>query len=123
MGTLKTNTVQKANGDPVDLTGQQGAKAGAFASYPSGVLTAGFSLNVSSLTDVAAGVIDFNFTTAFTDTSYNAVLGADDSNYGNRAAFQSASKTGSSSRTVFVEGNSTAVVDKNISTTFMGDLA
>jgi hypothetical protein len=97
------------------------AKAIASASYPSGVLTAGFGLNISSLTDVSSGNIDYNFTSAFDDTSFANVLGGEDSNYGNRAAFVESYKTTSKARTVFVEGNSTAVLDKNISVSFFGN--
>ena len=61
MGILKVGTVEKASGEPVDLTKQDGAKAWVnFAG--TGTITINRSLNITSLTDNGTGLYVANFT-------------------------------------------------------------
>jgi hypothetical protein len=79
MGTLKTNTVQKANGDPVDLTGQQGAKAWVNVDG-TGTISVRDSLNVSSITDLGSGNYGYTFTNDFDGVDYSHIASGSNEN-------------------------------------------
>lgn len=66
-GTLHADTIEKANGDPVDLTGQYASKA--LCNYDQSTPEIEGSHNVSSVTDNSTGDYTINFTNAFGSTA------------------------------------------------------
>ena len=81
------------------------------------------SFNISSITDVAAGVVQYAYASSMANAINAITIGANDNNYGNRSCFVSGDSSASGTRTVFIEGNSTTVEDDWVNITVMGDLA
>ena len=71
-GTLHANTIEKANGDPVDLTGQYAAKVTWKYDQTTPALDA--SAGISSTTDHSTGEHTLNFSVTFADADYSEVL-------------------------------------------------
>jgi hypothetical protein len=69
-GTLHANTIQKANGDPVDLTGQSAAKAWSNLNG-TGTIAARADFNISSYTDDASGNYRHNISSAMSDANFS----------------------------------------------------
>ena len=76
MSTVHCNTVQTSSGGPVTLTKQSAAKAFSVINLASSN-TIRKSLNLASITDVATGVVESNFTNAFADSDYHELHMAD----------------------------------------------
>ena len=81
------------------------------------------SFNVSSITDVGAGIVDYSYSSAMANAINAITIGGDDNNYGNRACFVSGNSSASGTRTVFIEGNAITVEDDWINMVVFGDLA
>ena len=121
MGELRVDTLSAENGtSPVDLTGQSAAKAWCAINGSQAVAD---SFNVSSVTDVGGGIIDYSYTNSMGLATNAILIGGNDNNFGNKACFQQSSSSVSGTRTVFVEGNSTTLEDDYINVAVLGDLA
>lgn len=69
-GEVRVTTLSDAAGTgPATLTGQEGAKVRGMANTSASLLGAS-SLNISSLTDLATGYIQWSMTSAFVDRYY-----------------------------------------------------
>jgi hypothetical protein len=121
MGTLKTNTVQKANGDPVDLTGQQGIKAWLCVDG-SGTLVISDSFNISSVTDAGVGNYDYNFTTDMANADYAVSVDAVDLSNGSQS-FSKSARTVSNNRIYSYAGSNSYGDSSAASCSIVGDLA
>lgn len=66
-GTLHADTIEKANGDPVDLTGQSAAKA--WILYDQVAVNDDNSFSISSVTDNSAGNFTINYSNSFSARS------------------------------------------------------
>ncbi len=74
MSNLKVGSVGKANGDPVDLTKQEGVKAWVnFDTHGSDGIRD--SLNTSSMTDLGTGIHRQTFVNSMASTAYSFVIG------------------------------------------------
>lgn len=73
-GTLYANTIEKANGDPVDLTGQATAKAWGTSNGSTPVMLEDFG--VGSLTDDGTGLFDYNLSVAMSSSDYSIQVSA-----------------------------------------------
>lgn len=71
--TLRVDRVEKADGAPVDLTGQSAAKA--YANYNGNTSLVRDSFNISSVTDSGTGRPTFNLTSAMASSGYVPVPG------------------------------------------------
>jgi len=120
MSTLKADTLVAADGtSPVTLTKQSAAKAYGYFNQTTGS-AAGYSLNVSSFTDVSAGAMNFNFTNSFSDADYlKAGISTSSNDY---MSFSTASTTSSVSRMQNRE-EGTGLKDAINQVVFHGDLA
>ena len=76
-GTIVADTIQEGAGNStsIDNAIYGSAKAWAYFTYISSVLTIGASYNVSSITRSATGQYVVTFTTSMTDTNYAVVTG------------------------------------------------
>ena len=81
------------------------------------------SFNISSITDVTAGIVDYAYSSSMANAINAITVGANDNNYGNRAAFVKGNTSASGTRTVFIEGNTTTVEDDWVGIAVFGDLA
>jgi len=81
------------------------------------------SFNVSSITDVGAGIVNYSYSSAMANAINAVTIGGNDNNYGNKACFVSGNSSASGTRTVFIEGNSTTVEDDWVNIAVFGDLA
>jgi len=81
------------------------------------------SFNISSITDVGAGIVDYSYSSAMANAINAITIGGDDNNYGNRACFVSGNSSASGTRTVFIQGNATVVEDDWTNMVVHGDLA
>ncbi len=116
MGTLKVGTIEKANGDPVSLTKQEGVKAWANTNA-AGVAING-SFNVSSLEDVGTGKQVIHVINSFENANYAPLMTLLDDN---RPETWISAQTTSSYRTNVYSGS--AYVDEPVSSAVHGDLA
>ena len=124
MSEIRATTISDTAGTgPITLTKQSAAKVFCSVTYSGGTPITSQSINISSLTDIGNGFVQYNYSTNFDNSVYSIVLGGNDNNYGNRAAWRSAEISSSSVRTVFIEGNSTTVEDDRICVVMHGDLA
>jgi len=73
-GLLIDDPIQKSNGKPVDLTGQEGVKASLDYNSTSDIINA--SLNVSSVVDSGTGKADVSFTNTFLSSGYPCTAAA-----------------------------------------------
>jgi hypothetical protein len=81
MSTLRVDTIQNAAGtdSPINVPGT----AKAWVNFNgTGTVAIRASYNVSSITDIAAGVYAVNFTTALVDANYSAVSMSADASAG-----------------------------------------
>lgn len=78
--TLYVSTIEKASGDPVDLTGQSAIKAHGYMEQGAG--GSSNTLNVSSYDDDGTGDFGVNFTSNFADATYVLTFGEDDGGNG-----------------------------------------
>ena len=77
MSELRADTITASDGSsPVTLTKQSAAKAFSVINLNSGN-TIRKSLNLASITDVATGTVESNFTNAFADADYHELHMAD----------------------------------------------
>lgn len=68
---IKTDVIEKADGSPVDLSGQSAAKV--HANFNGSALTFRSSFNISSATDYATGSHAFNLTSVMSDANYPTI--------------------------------------------------
>ena len=75
MSTFKVDTLQSTTGGDVTLTGQSAAKSWVnfFGGTPVSIRE---SFNVSSITDVANGIYQANFSSNMSSSNYSALLGS-----------------------------------------------
>ena len=124
MSDIRANTISDAAGTgPIALYKQSAAKASCAVKYVAASPVAGFSLNVSSLTDVLTGQVDLNYTSSFDNTEFAITMGADDDGWGNRACFVSGHNSVNSTRHVFIKGDTNAATDQRTHVIIHGDLA
>lgn len=77
MSTLKADTIQNTTGGAVTLTKQSAAKA--WVNFDgTGTPATTYSFGVSSLDDNGTGNYDVNYTTAFSSSSYGAMITVSD---------------------------------------------
>lgn len=69
--TLHANTIEKANGDPVDLTGQSASKAWSNLNG-TGTIAERDSFNISGYVDSATGNYQATYANALSDANYSA---------------------------------------------------
>ncbi|MBL4787358.1 MAG: hypothetical protein JKY49_18285 [Cohaesibacteraceae bacterium] len=81
-GSLIAGTIVDENGKPVDLTGQEGAKAWANLNGV-GTIAIRDSFNISSVTDINTGNYTFNFTNGMNGIDFSANVSGSDNNAGN----------------------------------------
>lgn len=81
------------------------------------------SFNISSITDVGAGIVGYSYSSAMANSINAITIGADDNNYGNRACFVSGNSSASGTRTVFIEGGANTIEDDWVNIAVFGDLA
>ena len=74
MGVLKVGIIEKANGDPVDLTKQEGVKAWI---YHTVAAVTEDSFNISSVSDVGTGDFDPQFTSSMINANYSVSITID----------------------------------------------
>ena len=126
--TVGTNAVATSDGGATTTSIVQGLAKAWVNFNGNGTIAARDSLNVSGLTDRAAGKYTITFSAAMADTNYNCPIGATEggANAFNRAGGASSDATTSSFlNTWAVDGSGNPVVADTgfVSTTFHGDLA
>ena len=120
MSEIRATTISDAAGTgPITLTKQSAAKAWMARMSMSGTPSVGDSLNVSSLTDVAGGAVNPNWTNSFSSVNY-AHHGSD-GNFGMLNSDPNG-QTVSSGR-CYSYNNSFSLTDTVVSTAAFGDLA
>jgi len=91
--------------------------------YPSGVPTAGESFNIDSLVDTGAGLTNVTYTSDMANNNYAILIGANDSDYGNRACYVQNNTTANGTRLIFVQGATDNTEDNTMNMACLGDLA
>ena len=122
MSTLTVTNIQ-ATGETVSRSTTCMASAFLALEYPSGVLTAGESFNIASLVDTGAGLTNVTYTSDMAGTDYAILIGATDSDFGNRACYVQGNTTVSGTSLIFVRGNTAATQDNNMNMACLGALA
>ena len=125
MSTVHCNTVQTSSGGPVTLTKQSAAKAFSVINLASSN-TIRKSLNLASITDIATGTVESNFTNAFADSDYHELHMADAAvgDYMLGCSNSSAYSTTAKSRSYNVRRDNGSGVDQPKAGAFVhGDLA
>lgn len=117
MGTIKVSNIEKANGDAVDLTKQEGVKAWVAEALQVGGVSYVGSFNVTSIVDTAAGRISVNLTNTMSDVNY-AVVNAATNNYPYHAEALTTSQF-----TTETVNSSASFSDGGSSAAILGDLA
>jgi len=80
MSEIRATTISDAAGTgPITLTGQSAAKA--FSTYNQTAVSAESNFNISSLTDVSAGLMRNNFSSSMSNATYNVVTSAGSYNH------------------------------------------
>ena len=114
-GQLIAGTIVDANGKPVDLTGQEGAKWQANVNATGGSAPVfRSSFNMSSLTDVANGEYDFSFIQSMQDSDWSSggCAGVDPISYGSNLTIvqHHHTKTSSGFRMFNIGAQTTSVI-------------
>ena len=122
MSTLTVTNIQ-ATGETVSRSTTCMASAFLALEYPSGVPTAGESFNIASLVDTGAGLTNVTYTSDMANNNYAILIGANDSDYGNRACYVQNNTTANGTRLIFVQGATDNTEDNTMNMACLGDLA
>ena len=121
MSTIKVDNIRIAS-ESVSRPATGVAAAFLALEYPSGVPTAGESFNIASLVDAGAGLTNVGYTSDMANNDYAILIGATDSNYGNRACYVQGSTTAGGTRLVFIQGGTDNIQDNYMNMACLGAL-
>ena len=122
MSTIKVDNIRIAS-ESVSRPATGVAAAFLALGYSSGVPTAGESFNIDSLIDTGEGLTNVTYTSDMANNDYAVLIGATDSNYGNRACYVQNSTTASGTRLVFIQGAADTIQDNYMNMACLGALA
>jgi len=91
LGKIKADTIQSTGGGAATLTKQSAAKAWCFFDGTAGTISFSDSFNGSSLSDVATGQYDMNFSSSMSNNTYPALFSGADRNDNHATSPQSSS--------------------------------
>lgn len=124
MSDIRANTISDTSGNgPINLHKQSAAKA--YASIYSNSSLNVTSINASSYTDTGTGAGDLNFTSAFTQPSYQIGVSSQINAAGAGSTMRGTSSSSTTLKYVIrtYEGTNTAASTSYMSVVFHGDLA
>ena len=120
MSTLKLDTIASRDGtESTDVTNVINGSAKAWVNFDGTTASIRESFNVGSITDIAAGRFNVNFTNAFEDTNYVCVTGLNlntssgGSNNYNRSAVANAGTTSIAYINTYAD-SSAVLIDVNV---------